>query len=37
MAAVLEKLAQAQAFAEIDPVGWQWDVRQERQLPGRHE
>jgi hypothetical protein len=37
MAAVLEKLAQAQAFAGIDPVAWQRDVRQDRELPGRDE
>ncbi|GAA6615178.1 hypothetical protein [Scytonema sp. NUACC26] len=37
MAAVLEKLAQAQAFAEIDPVAWQRDVRQDRELLGRNE
>jgi hypothetical protein len=37
MAAVLEKLALAQAFAGIDPVAWQRDVRQDRELPGRNE
>ena len=37
MAAVLEKLAQAQAFAGIDPVAWQQDIRQDRELPGRDE
>ncbi|MBW4588801.1 hypothetical protein G7B40_022600 [Aetokthonos hydrillicola Thurmond2011] len=37
MAAVLEKLAQVQAFAGIDPVDWQRDVRQDRKLPGRNE
>ena len=37
MAVALEKLAQAQAFAGIDPVVWQQDVRQERELPGRNE
>ena len=37
MAAVLEKLAQAQAFAGIDPVAWQRDLRQDRELPGRDE
>jgi hypothetical protein len=37
MAAVLEKLAQAQAFAGIDPVAWQRDIRQDRELPGRDE
>lgn len=35
MAAVLEKLAQTQAFAEIDPAAWQQEVRQDRELPGR--
>lgn len=37
MAAVLEKLAQAQAFAGIDPVAWERDLRQDRQLPDRDE
>lgn len=37
MAAALEKLAQARAFAEIDPVVWQQDVRQDRELPGRNQ
>jgi len=37
MAAALEKLSQAQAFAGIDPVVWQRDVRQDRQLPLRDE
>lgn len=37
MAAALKKLAQAQAFAEIDPVVWQEDVRQDRELPGRNQ
>lgn len=37
MAAALEKLAQAQAFAGIDPVVWQQNVRQDRELPGRNE
>lgn len=37
MAAALEKLAQAQAFVGIDPVAWQQDVRQDRELPGRNE
>lgn len=37
MAAALEKLAQTQAFAGIDPVDWQREVRQERELPGRNE
>ena len=37
MAAALEKLAQTQAFAGIEPVGWQREVRQERELPGRNE
>jgi hypothetical protein len=37
MADALEKLAQARAFAEIDPVVWQQDVRQDRELPGQNE
>ena len=37
MAAVLEKLAQAQAFAGIEAVAWQQDVRQDRELPGRNK
>ncbi|MGF1676590.1 MAG: hypothetical protein ACFCUV_23370 [Rivularia sp. (in: cyanobacteria)] len=37
MAAVLEKLAQAQAFANIDPVAWQREIRQDRELPDRGE
>ncbi|MCC5628038.1 hypothetical protein [Nostoc sphaeroides] len=37
MAAALEKLSQAQAFAGIDPVVWQREVRQDRQLPLRDE
>ena len=37
MAAVLEKLAQAQAFAGIDPVVWQRSLREDRELPGRNE
>jgi hypothetical protein len=37
MAAALEKLSQAQAFAGIDPVVWQRDVRQDRELPDRDE
>ncbi|BDA70503.1 conserved hypothetical protein [Rivularia sp. IAM M-261] len=37
MAAALEKLAEAQAFAGIDPVVWQQDMRQDRELPGRNE
>ncbi|RUS97958.1 hypothetical protein DSM106972_081770 [Dulcicalothrix desertica PCC 7102] len=37
MAAALEKLAQAQAFAGIDPVVWLSEVRQDRELPGRNE
>ena len=32
-----EKLAQAQAFAGIDPVAWQRDMRQDRELPGRNK
>lgn len=37
MAAALEKLAQVQAFANIDPVAWQRDIRQDRELPVRGE
>lgn len=37
MAVALEKLAQTQAFAGIEPVGWQREVRQERELPDRNE
>jgi hypothetical protein len=37
MAAVLEKLAQARAFSGIEPLMWQREVRQERELPGRSE
>ncbi len=37
MAAALEKLAKAKAFAGINPVAWQRDVRQDRELPGRDE
>jgi hypothetical protein len=37
MAAALEKLSQVQAFAGIDPVVWQRDVRQDRELPDRDE
>ena len=37
MAEILEKLARSQAFAGIDPVAWQRDVRQDRELPGRKE
>lgn len=36
MAQILEQLAARNAFSEItDPVAWQRDVRQDRQLPGR--
>lgn len=37
MAAVLEKLAQVQAFAGIDPLVWQSEIRHDRELPGRGE
>jgi hypothetical protein len=37
MAAVLERLAQVQAFSGVDPLIWQREVRQERDLPGRSE
>jgi hypothetical protein len=36
MAAALERLAQMQAaFASLDPLQWEREVRQERGLPGR--
>jgi antitoxin (DNA-binding transcriptional repressor) of toxin-antitoxin stability system len=35
-AALLEQLAQRNTFSEIvDPVAWQRETRQDRQLPGR--
>lgn len=34
MAAILEKLAQSQAFSEIDPLVWQRQIRQDRERPG---
>jgi hypothetical protein len=37
MAAVLEKLAQARAFSEVDPLVWQREIRRDRELPGRSE
>ncbi|MDJ0535251.1 MAG: hypothetical protein QNJ70_22650 [Xenococcaceae cyanobacterium MO_207.B15] len=37
MAAILDKLAQARAFSGIEPLVWQREVRQDRQLPGRTE
>lgn len=37
MALALEKLALAQTLAGIDPVAWQRDVQQDRELPGRDE
>ncbi len=38
MAAVLEQLATRRTFAAItDPVRWQRELRQERNLPGRGE
>lgn len=37
MAAVLEKLAQANAFSGVDPVIWQQEVRQEREIPERDD
>jgi hypothetical protein len=35
MAAALTKLADNNAFADIDPVDWQREIRQEKLLPGR--
>ncbi len=35
MAAALEKIAAANMLAEIDPVAWERDLRQDRSLPGR--
>jgi hypothetical protein len=36
MAAILEQLAERRTFSAItDPVGWQRELRQDRQLPGR--
>ena len=37
MAAALEKLADNNAFAGVDPVAWQREVRQDRPLPGRED
>jgi hypothetical protein len=37
MADVLEKIAQSQDFSGIDPIAWQRDMRQDRELPGRDE
>lgn len=37
MATVLEKLAQVGAFSKIDPLTWQNEERQDRDLPGRNE
>jgi hypothetical protein len=37
MAAALEKLSEINAFAGVDPIGWQRDVRQNRPLPGRED
>lgn len=33
MAEALEKLAALNTFAEVDPVAWQRDLRQDRSLP----
>lgn len=33
MAAILEKLAQSQAFSEIEPLVWQREIRQDRERP----
>lgn len=35
MAEILEKLAASHAFAGVDPIAWQREVRQERHIPGR--
>ncbi|MBD2773794.1 hypothetical protein ICL16_17380 [Iningainema sp. BLCCT55] len=35
MAEILEKLAANNAFAGVDPIAWQRDVRSRRHLPGR--
>lgn len=35
MAEILEKLAVSQALADVDPVTWQQETRQDRSLPGR--
>jgi hypothetical protein len=35
MAAALEKLAEINAFAGVDPITWQREVRQDCPLPGR--
>lgn len=38
MAAALNELAKLSVFREInDPVSWQRTIRQDRQLPGRHD
>jgi len=34
MAAILEKLAQSQAFSEIEPLIWQREIRKDRERPG---
>jgi len=35
MAAALEKLAQINAFQDVDPVTWQKDIRKDKPLSGR--
>lgn len=36
MAAILEQLAQIQSsFATLDPLDWEREIRQDRELPGR--
>ena len=35
MATALEKLAEINAFAGVDPIAWQREGRQDRPLPGR--
>jgi hypothetical protein len=37
MAAALEKLAASNSFAEVDPVSWQREIRQDSSLPDRGE
>ncbi|MBG1260680.1 hypothetical protein [Nostoc commune] len=35
MAEILEKLALSESMADVDPVMWQQETRQDRSLPGR--
>lgn len=37
MAEALEKLAKTNAFADVEPVEWQREIRQDRSLPDREE